>query len=122
MPTTTPLAASTLGALVHVLEERKSSLLHCLEGLREESDAIVHTRDVSDLFDHQDPSGDIDFELSETLMQQVEAYLAAVADALLRVEDGSYGFCIACGGRIPLDRLSVLPTAERCVGCSRRDT
>ena len=125
MPTTTtPLASMTRDALGHVLRERKSSLLHCLAGLREESDHIVHTRDVSDLFDHQDPSGDTDFELAQALTHQVEAYLAAVDDALARVENGSYGFCTECGHRMPLDRLSVLPTAKHCLACSaaRRTT
>lgn len=47
----------------------------------------------------------------ETLM------LNAVADALQRIEEGTYGNCIDCEEKIPVMRLEVYPAAKRCVGC-----
>lgn len=44
--------------------------------------------------------------------------VAAVADALARFDDGSYGLCRICSAPIPYERLSVLPETERCRGCS----
>jgi RNA polymerase-binding transcription factor DksA len=38
-------------------------------------------------------------------------------DALLRLDDGRYGTCEACGGSIPTDRLEVIPQARFCASC-----
>lgn len=43
--------------------------------------------------------------------------LRQVDDALLRVEDGSYGSCVDCENPIPVQRLEVFPSALRCVEC-----
>ena len=37
--------------------------------------------------------------------------------ALERIHAGVYGICIECGGEIGFDRLSVYPTAKRCIEC-----
>ena len=116
--TTTRFAPSTMDALIGILYERRLALAHCVEGLRAEADDIVHTRDVSDLFDHQDPSGDVDLDLALALTRQAEDYLAEVEQALRRVDEGTYGFCTVCGHGIPIDRLRVLPATERCVACN----
>ena len=34
-----------------------------------------------------------------------------------RIEDGSYGICIACGSEIGFARLQANPAAERCIRC-----
>ena len=46
--------------------------------------------------------------------------LGAVAEALSRIEDGSYGKCIDCDEDIPLKRMEVFPAAKRCVKCKSR--
>ena len=38
--------------------------------------------------------------------------------ALVRVRDGSFGICVACGGPISDERLSVVPHAPRCRNCA----
>ena len=43
--------------------------------------------------------------------------LNAVADALQRIDEGTYGECIDCEENIPKMRLEVFPSAKRCVGC-----
>ena len=43
--------------------------------------------------------------------------LNAVADALQRIEDGTYGKCVDCEQNIPKMRLEVFPAAKRCVAC-----
>jgi len=40
-----------------------------------------------------------------------------VADALQRIEEGTYGNCIDCEKDIPKGRLEVYPAAKRCVTC-----
>jgi RNA polymerase-binding protein DksA len=41
--------------------------------------------------------------------------LSAIARARDRIRDGSYGYCVDCGGEIGFDRLRAYPTAERCI-------
>lgn len=48
-----------------------------------------------------------DVLLSRTLIQ--------VRDALKRIEDGTYGRCIACGRQIEAARLEAVPWAEYCL-------
>ena len=46
--------------------------------------------------------------------------LDAVADALQRIEKGTYGVCVDCDEDIPKKRLEVFPAAQRCVGCKEK--
>lgn len=45
------------------------------------------------------------------------AELRAVAAALARIDQGSYGICIDCGNDIPWPRLQVQPAAARDIAC-----
>ena len=39
------------------------------------------------------------------------------ADALMRIEDESYGLCESCGGPIALNRLKARPVTTLCIDC-----
>jgi DnaK suppressor protein len=45
--------------------------------------------------------------------------LAAVEEALARVEAGTYGTCTSCGNPIGAERLEALPSAALCIECQR---
>jgi DnaK suppressor protein len=45
--------------------------------------------------------------------------LRALEQARARLDDGSYGICIRCGGDIAPERLRANPAALRCVDCQR---
>jgi hypothetical protein len=45
--------------------------------------------------------------------------LQAIHRALDAMDDEPYGFCIACGGLIELERLRLVPDTTVCVGCAR---
>lgn len=42
---------------------------------------------------------------------------AAAADALRRIEDGTYGFCVGCWLRIPEGQLAERPERTHCSRC-----
>ena len=42
---------------------------------------------------------------------------AALDEALHRIDEGTYGVCVACGNRILEERLRALPEAARCNRC-----
>ena len=70
---------------------------------------------VKDVADQSvmDVNQEIEFRLSER-----ESQLVADTDqALLRIEEGSYGICARCGKDIPERRLDALPTARYDAEC-----
>jgi RNA polymerase-binding protein DksA len=44
-------------------------------------------------------------------------YLQRLEDALKRIEDGVYGVCEECTGKIPVKRLEAYLAAKLCVNC-----
>ncbi len=42
-----------------------------------------------------------------------------VEQALMRLEQGTYGLCLSCGLSIPEERLMVVPSATQCIQCAR---
>jgi DnaK suppressor protein len=70
---------------------------------------------VKDVADQsvKDVSQEIEYRLSERASQSI----ADIDQALLRIEEGSYGVCARCGKEIPERRLDVLPTARYDADC-----
>ena len=48
-------------------------------------------------------------------------YLYRIEGALERVEDGTYGNCQACSGKISIERLRALPYARFCIDCKEKE-
>ena len=71
---------------------------------------------------HMAELGSDSFERESTLslLQNDEQTLGLVEAALVRINEGNYGDCLACGNRIPKMRLMALPHAENCVHCASR--
>jgi DnaK suppressor protein len=69
-------------------------------------------KDVADM-SVQDVSQEIEYRLSERASQTV----ADIDQALLRIDEGSYGVCGRCGKDIPERRLDALPTARYDAEC-----
>lgn len=46
--------------------------------------------------------------------------LDRIGAALKRIEDGTYGECVACGEDIDLKRLELDPAVPTCIDCARR--
>jgi DnaK suppressor protein len=51
------------------------------------------------------------------LADAIEGRLAAVDEALERVDSRSYGRCVMCGSQIAEERLEALPAAALCRSC-----
>ena len=43
---------------------------------------------------------------------------AEIDEALNRMNDGSYGWCVRCAGAIETSRLFTVPTTRFCLGCA----
>ena len=83
-----------------------------------QADALESAADddgVKDVADQsvKDVSQEIEYRLSERESQLV----ADIDQALLRIDEGSYGVCARCGKEIPERRLDALPTARYDAEC-----
>jgi DnaK suppressor protein len=58
-------------------------------------------------------------ELSTQLAELEARELNQIERALLRLKQGTYGLCEACGCKIPVTRLNVLPYSTLCIKCQR---
>ncbi|HLZ48799.1 MAG TPA: TraR/DksA C4-type zinc finger protein [Candidatus Limnocylindria bacterium] len=54
-------------------------------------------------------------ELDVTTEVLFAARLREVEDALVRLDAGTYGTCVACGKQIPAERLELVPETPYCV-------
>jgi RNA polymerase-binding transcription factor DksA len=59
-----------------------------------------------------------DQEFTLSLMEHDGSTLELIENALERIEDGVYGVCTECEGKIPKQRLNVLPYTPHCVKCA----
>ncbi len=100
------------------VEQNKQKLLQERESLLGDIEALKQTlkSEVDVDVEEGDPEI-IEREKSATLLETLEAKLAAVDHALKIIEAGQYGVCERCGAEIPQERLEVKPEATLCVKC-----
>jgi len=78
-----------------------------------------HTRTTSIPTDTEELGSDsADQELTLSLLGSERDGLDQIESAIGRIEDGSYGRCEKCGGKIPKSRLDAIPYAAQCVQCA----
>jgi DnaK suppressor protein len=63
-------------------------------------------------------SDNFDQELTLSLLGNEKHSLDQIEAAIERIEDGSYGRCEECGGKISKARLDAIPYATQCVRCA----
>lgn len=56
--------------------------------------------------------------MAKGLRERELVKLALIQEALKRLEDGTYGTCVACGGEVAFQRLLVFPESSTCAACT----
>ena len=56
------------------------------------------------------------------MIGEMKMRLADLDEALVRIGQGTYGFCSVCGEMIDTDRLAILPTATLCLTHEKKKT
>jgi len=95
------------------LERRERELIQELSAGRERASAESYERlagEVPDAGDASVADAERDGVSAERERDSVE--LREVRDALVRIDAGTYGVCLICGGPIPRERLRAFPTAR----------
>ncbi len=60
--------------------------------------------------------GDLDVAIIDRHVRELRDIEAARA----RIQGGTFGTCVDCGGEIALARLNAYPTAKRCLTCQQK--
>jgi RNA polymerase-binding transcription factor DksA len=104
------LLESERGRLEHVRDTFEAEHLHD----ETEDDS---TAELSHLAQHPADTGSETFEREKdfSILEQVEAELGDVERALVRLDDGTYGTCQACGDPIADERLAAMPATRFCL-------
>ena len=78
--------------------------------------------DLSSMPIHMADVGSDNYEQEFTLsmMQNEEGTLGMIEGALERIEDGVYGSCTECEGRILKTRLNAIPYTPLCIKCASK--
>jgi RNA polymerase-binding protein DksA len=96
------------------LERDRQQLFHSLidqDSLR----IALENPDENDLADLYES-----LELRSSLDELSLRKLDRIVRALERINNGTYGVCLACKTGIPVERLMALPYAELCIACQAR--
>jgi RNA polymerase-binding protein DksA len=104
-----------------LLEERRR-VEHALGHLEDENPGSVEDETEDETWDNHlgdAATATLDRELDYTLEENSEQILAAIDQALERIEEGTFGTCARCGKPIAEARLEAMPYATKCIDCKR---
>ena len=104
-----------------LLEERER-VRHALRYLHEENPGTISEGEEEETFDNH--LGDaatitLNREMDYSLEDNAGHVLAAIDEALKKIEDGTFGTCARCGKPIAEARLEAMPYATKCIDCKR---
>jgi len=104
---------------IHLEEEKR-----LLESRIDELTKQDPFQDPDRLTDNAASDRDADEETNHArcaaIIDELRLKRKAIDDTLVRVSEGTYGFCTVCHEMIDTDRLGILPTATLCRTCEEK--
>jgi DnaK suppressor protein len=106
------------GELRQMLEERRREITAAVqEKIRDVRTENTYGK-MNEVLDAGESSeADIQEDIEFALIQMKAETLNKINEALVRLEEGAYGYCYECGEEIAQRRLRALPFAVRCKDC-----
>jgi DnaK suppressor protein len=108
----TYMSARQLKHFTGILNAWKSQLM-------KEVDRTIY--DLQEVPNYADPidraSQEEEFNLKLRERDRERKLIRKIDEALLRIEEGNYGYCDECGAEIGVRRLEARPTATQCIEC-----
>jgi len=104
--------------LKRILEERRREILSEVHEKMRDVRSEGPTANIQGVLDSVESSeADIQEDIEFALIQMKAETLQKIDEALVRLEEGTYGYCFECGDEISERRLRALPFAVRCKDC-----
>ena len=101
------------------LEAKQAELQHEIAALLDEEAFLGQSNfGVEDMGDTAQDLQEV--RQDESMLLNERHLLTAVEEALMRLRDGTYGYCISCGQPIPMKRLEAVPWAVRDRACQEQ--
>jgi DnaK suppressor protein len=107
------------------LTAERAESLDRLAAIERELASAVEAAAEGTADDEHDPEGSTTaFERAQVsaVLDQVRTRVAALDDALARVDEEGFGTCERCGRPIAAERLAARPWASECVTCAAGST
>jgi len=104
----------------------RAGLLRAIDEIRRNAlDANAEVETIGELAGVGGHDADLGSETFERerdmgLLRDFADQLVEVTAALRRLDDGTYGTCVGCGGDVEPRRLAALPAASRCLHCQEQ--
>lgn len=99
-----------------LLEARKEELLASIDAATESAAPVELDQQVQGRLSRMDAlQGQA---MAQATIERRRVEVAQIDAALGRMEDGEYGYCVACGDEIAAKRLELNPAIARCVDCA----
>lgn len=118
------LAESTLNRFKRLLQEKEQQLQAVIAEHEAERSKVRMAETAAERSPDPDSADGgamaYEFEKELSVDRNTRDILAQVRQAILAVEDGTYGTCRVCNRPIPVARLRVLPYTSLCVQCASR--
>jgi DnaK suppressor protein len=97
------------------LQARRHELLARYQHGRELADEELDSREI----EAEENAAELwDARVLSSMGELDRRALDLVVEALRRLDDGGYGRCVSCNAGIDLERLAILPEADRCLECA----
>jgi RNA polymerase-binding protein DksA len=105
-----------------LLQEERRRVANSLHHLQEQNSSSLEDETEEETYDNHladSATATLNREIDYTLEENSEHVLAAIEEALSRIEEGTFGTCARCGKPIAEERLEAIPYATRCIDCKR---
>src|SRR5213596_3662793 len=109
------MATTNLNKYKDILDKKKDDLLAAAPV---RTPAAEPGSKSGDWIDQSSQESDLYVRLA--LKQTDSKLLRAIEEAILRLDQGTYGICMDCENEIPLVRLDAVPWTRVCVDCKEK--
>ncbi len=103
------------------IEETKAKLLKLLAELEQRAASVERNLTAKRSSDSAEQAQERENDdVLGAIRQESTEEILEIRRALIRIEEGEYGYCAACGNDISPQRLEALPYATLCVQCAEK--
>jgi RNA polymerase-binding protein DksA len=105
-----------------ILMEERGRVAAAITHLHEDNSTSLEDETEEETYDNHladSATATLNREIDYTLEENAEHVLAAINDALQRIDAGTFGTCGRCGQSIAEERLEAIPYVNRCIDCKR---